>query len=585
MDIREQNSFFVGEWCVTPDQDVITRDGRTEHLEPLAMQVLIYLASRAGEVVPRSDLEQAVWKGAVVSYDSVTSTVIKLRKALGDDARNPSYIATIPKRGYRLIARVHTATDVPPAREVRTEHRKPGPEAHGVNAPTHNIAQSPTDPPNTTKRSPVAMAWILGAGFLAVLFYLLLQHVPERSEYTQAKPGKNPVTIAVLPFINIGNDPDRNYLSDGISQDLLTGLARLDDITVIAQHSSFTHRDRSPGMAEIGRDLGVQYLLDGSVQIEGNGLRVSAQLIEVENGRQLWADRFDKELDDVFDMQDEITREVTSALAVQLDSSGSQPPVNRHPASFAAYDLFLRGQRVSAEFSREAIIEAIELYREAIKLDPGYAHAYAALGVARIREFLFGFSETPVMASNRALQLALKAEEMDPSSHQVQWSLGYIHMYRREFQKSEAASIRAIELSPSYADGYSLLALVKNNMGLAAEAIPLIEQAMRLNPHYTWDYVYQLGRAYYTLGEHEKAIDYLTEAIERNEATGYPRLFLAAAYVNLGQIDDAEWEIEQLDAYRPEYASRAYLKKTMPIGDPDLLIQLLDDLSKAGLPE
>ena len=254
------------------------------------------------------------------------------------------------------------------------------------------------------------------------------------------------------------------------------------------------------------------------------------------------------------------------------------------PASFEAYDRFLKGQQVSVNFSEESTAQAVELYREAIRLDPDYAHAYGALAVARIRQFLQGFTDSPGRMKDRALELAQKAAALDPQSHQVQWSLGYVHMYRREFDEAVFAAERAISLSPNYADGYALLALVKNNLGQAEEVIPLIEKAKRLNPHYTWDYIYQLGRAYYVLGDYEKAVSHLLQALERNQSAGYPRLFLAASYVNLGRMDDAEWEIAQMQMAHPEY-TYPHLQKTVPIGNKALFDRLFNDLKKAGITE
>ena len=183
---------------------------------------------------------------------------------------------------------------------------------------------------------------------------------------------------------------------------------------------------------------------------------------------------------------------------------------------------------------------------------------------------------------DRALELANKAATLDPGSHQIQWSLGYVHLYRKEFEEALVAAERAVSFSPSYADGYALLALVKNNLGQAEDVIPLIEKAKRLNPHYTWDYIYQLGRAYYALGEYEKAVSHLVQAIERNESAGYPRLFLAASYVNLGLIDEAEWEITQMQMAHPEY-TYPHLRKTVPIGNKQLFDRFFSDLRKAGL--
>ncbi|MFA9419018.1 MAG: adenylate/guanylate cyclase domain-containing protein [Gammaproteobacteria bacterium] len=391
-------------------------------------------------------------------------------------------------------------------------------------------------------------------------------------------------SIAVLPFANNSNDPDQEYLSDGISGDIITDLSKIKGLTVIARNSSFNFRDKTTTVQEIGKNLGVNYILGGSVQKSGNRLRVTAQLVDAKTGHQLWAERFDHGLTDIFLLQDEITREIISALSIRLSVDEQKHLGGNVPTSFEAYDLFLRGQQVSVDFSEEAIAQAVELYRQAIRLDPNYAHAHGALALARIRQFFMGFTDTPVRMRDRALELARKAADMDPGSHQIQWSLGYIHMYRKEFDEALQAAESAVSLSPNYADGYALLALVKNNLGQADEVIPLIEKAMVLNPHYTWDYIYQLGRAYYALGEYEKAVPYLRQALERNESAGYPRLFLAASYVNLGQVDEAEWEITQAQMAHPEY-TYAHLHKTAPIGNKKLLDRFFSDLRTAGLTE
>ena len=391
-------------------------------------------------------------------------------------------------------------------------------------------------------------------------------------------------SIAVLPFANNSIDPDQEYLSDGISGDIITDLSKIKGLTVIARNSSFNFRDKTTTVQEIGKNLGANYILEGSVQKSGNRLRITAQLVDAKTGHQLWAERFDHGLTDIFSLQDEITREIISALSIRLGADEQKKLGGNVPTSFEAYDLFLRGQQVSVNFSEEAIAQAVELYRQAIRLDPNYAHAHGALAVARIRQYLSGFTDTPALMKDRALELARKAADMDPGSHQIQWSLGYIHLYRKEFDEALQAAESAVSLSPNYADGYALLALLKNNLGQADEVILLIEKAMVLNPHYTWDYIYQLGRAYYALGEYKKAVSYLLQALERNESAGYPRLFLAASYVNLGQVDDAEWEITQAQMAHPEF-TYSHLQKTVPIGNKKLLDRFFSDLRTAGLTE
>lgn len=410
----------------------------------------------------------------------------------------------------------------------------------------------------------------------------LLPDRDSRDQVASALPD-NP-SIAVLPFVNLSGDPEQDHLSDGLSASILADLSKLRDLTVIARSSSFTLKGTTMNVQEIGEDLGAQYILEGGLQRSGERLRITTQLLDAGKGRQLWAEQFDRGLSDIFALQDEITREIISALKIQLTNVEQEHLARSVPASFEAYDLFLKGQQVSVNFSEESTAQAVELYREAIRLDPEYAHAYGALSVARIRQFLQGSTDTPARMKDRALELANKAATLDPDSHQIQWSLGYIHLYRKEFKEALVAAERAVSFSPNYADGYALLALVKNNLGQAEEVIPLIEKAKRLNPHYTWDYIYQLGRAYYAMGEYEKAVSHLLQAIERNESAGYPRLFLAASYVNLGQIDDAEWEITQMQMTHPEF-TYSHLQKTMPIGNKQLFDRLFTDLHKAGLTE
>ncbi|MCP4432089.1 MAG: tetratricopeptide repeat protein [Gammaproteobacteria bacterium] len=550
----------IGEWTFYPKLYQLRRKDEVTRIEPRVAHLLLILVQSGGEPLTREALIEEAWSGMVVGDEALTSAINKLRKAFGDDPQHSQYIETIPKIGYRLIAQVKSPSSEKPLK-------------HASFAMRYRLLL-------------LIMITTSIISFVGYTFWISSQstYLPSSPAISEVSTANSP-TVAVLPFLNISNNSAQEYLSDGISESLITDLSRLSGITVIARHSSFSHKGREVSIEQIGEDLGAQYVLDGSVQIDGSSLRISAQLIDTETGHQLWAQRFDKNLGDVFELQDEITHEVVTALSVRLESHEQIQSRNKHPDSFEAYDLFLRGQQVSVQFSGESIAEAIKLYRSAIKLDPNYAHAYSALAVGRIREFLLGVTDTPVLNQDRALELALKATKMDPNSHKIQWSLGYVHLYRKEFEEGETAARRSIMLSPSYADGYSLLALFKNNLGMSAEAIPLIEKAMQLNPHYTWDYIYQLGRAHYTLGNHADAADHLTQAIERNEAVGYPRLFLAAAYVNLDQIDDAEWELELLQAFHPEYLSRAYLQKTMPIGDPKLMNRLLNDLKMAGLPD
>jgi len=324
----------------------------------------------------------------------------------------------------------------------------------------------------------------------------------------------NKPSIAVLSFDNMSNDPDQDYLSDGIAENIITDLSQLSKLSVIARNSSFTYKGTATKVQDIGENLGVDYLVEGSVRKAGNQIRITVQLVDTSNGHHLWAERFDRELTNIFAMQDEITEKIVSALSIQLTGGEQQQLAHNATNSFEAYDLFLQGQRFRS-YSEEDLDQATEIYKNVIKLDPDFARAYGAMAIVIIRQVFAGYTDSPAELEERALELARKAESIYPKSPEVLWALGYVHMYRNQFEEAVEALERAVSLSPSYADGYALLALIKNNQGHGEDAIRLIEKGIELNPHYSWHYLYNLGRAHYTLGHYMQASEYLQEALER----------------------------------------------------------------------
>jgi TolB-like protein/Tfp pilus assembly protein PilF len=421
---------------------------------------------------------------------------------------------------------------------------------------------------------------ILLAILLGLFFFLEDGLLPD--EPIAAGTDEKPV-VAVLPFKNIGADP-QDYFSDGISEDIITDLSQLSGLAVIARNSSFKFRNPTETIEEISAKLGAKYLVQGSVRKDGKQIRISAQLVDGSSGHELWANRYDRELTDTFEVQDEITRRVVSELSVEINGDEQRQLDYKATGNFDAYDLFLLAQKAGATFSKEGISEAVNLYRKAIELDPDYARAYGALAVLLTREVTYDFADNPVQSRARSLELALKAVSINPESPQVQWALGFVYMYRDEFDNATAALERALTLSPSYADGYALLALIRNNLGQAEEAIRLLEKGMELNPFYSWDYLYNLGQAHYTLGNYQQAAGFLEQALQRNASPRAARLFLVASYVELGRQDDAEWEIVQLETSNPE-TTLSQLRQVLVIRDQTLMERLLGDLRSAGLAE
>jgi tetratricopeptide (TPR) repeat protein len=333
----------------------------------------------------------------------------------------------------------------------------------------------------------------------------------------------------------------------------------------------------------VAEELGVKYVLQGSVRRSGDQLRINAQLVNAKTGKHLWAERYDRKLQSIFAIQDEIAGSIVQALKIHLGARETEALKARATINFEAYDLFLKGQRAFSSRTREGISDAISLYRRAIELDPGFSRAYGALAVAMGLQFRLGFTDTPLETMNLALELANKATELDSNIPQAYWSLGYIRLFRKEYDKAVEAVLTAIDISPNYADAYGLLAFIYNQQGNANGAITNISKAMDLNPYYSYEYPYNLGRAQYLAGNYREAIDNLNKALEQNETTPIPRIYLIASYAKLGLIDEAEWEVEQLQIHNPEMTI-TQLRRTSAQKD-ELMEELALALRRAGMPE
>lgn len=408
--------------------------------------------------------------------------------------------------------------------------------------------------------------------------------VEQVSAENMSAPLADKPSIAVLPFANISGDPTQDYFSDGFSEDIITDLSRVSNLRVIDRNSSFTYKGRTVRLQEVSKDLGVQYVLQGSIRKSGARIRITTHLANARDGTQLWAERYDREQGDIFDLQDEISEKIIAALLAKFGGKEQLPRPTRPARNFEAYDLFLRGQEGFEGATKEDNLLAQEFYRRAIGADPTFGRAYGAYAVSLAFSYARGWSTKPVEDLDRALELARRAVELDQSLPQTFWALGYTHLQRREWDEAVAAVQQAVTLAPNYADGYGLLALINNRLGRADDAIDLIHKAMNLNPYYTWDYPYNLGRAHYLKREYDKAVPYLQQALERNEAVTYPRLFLAASYVELGQNEDAEWEITQIQVTNPDMRI-LHLARARNFKNETDMQRFLDALRLAGLPE
>ena len=562
--------FRIGDWIADPDSGRLLHDGHEVRLEPKVMAVLVCLAQHSGKVVSRETLEATVWAGMVVGYDAISASVIKLRKALQDNSRRPRFIETVSKKGYRLIAPV--SWDVVP--------EAPLPESGGTWADADNPFRQKHVPLKSIIANRQLLVSIL---FLAgiILLWQFFDAAHDKPREAVLHP-----SVVVLPFENLSHEPGQDYFSDGITDDLTTDLSKIGSLRVIAKQSAYRYKeDSKTTLANIARELSVQYIVQGSVQKAEDRIRINIQLTNVNKGEIIWAERFDTQPKHIFDVQDEITRHVINAMTVRLSSHEEQLIKAVNTANFKAYDAFLLGQKYLGQRSREGYDMAMSTYENAINLDPGFARAYSAMAVALTYGYRFQWTDLSLgEARERALNLVNKAVAMNHTSPQIYWALGYVHIHRMEYQAAEAAAKRAVMLSPNYADGYGLLAYISNWRGKAKQAEVYIKKATALNPYHSFDYPWNLGLAYYNQGRYNEAVTSLKNALDRNANALYPRLFLAASYVKLGRMQDANWEIENIKVSRP-HTTISHLRNLMPFEDKKMLKTVLRDLRAAGLPE
>lgn len=447
--------------------------------------------------------------------------------------------------------------------------------------------REPSAKPVKADRRPTITRLIALVSFVLALglwsFWSSVNHTDDKP--VEVVTPSQQTSIIVLPFLNMSSDVDQNYFADGITEDIITDLSHLSNLKVLARNTSFGYKGKTVNPQLIGKELQVTHLLEGSVRRSGENLRINVQLIDTSNGHHVWAERYDRKLIDVFSVQDELNRNIVSALTIQLTKEEETELEKDTTISFEAYDLFLQGLEIIQRGTEKANQQAQEIFRNVIELDPSYARAYGALALAKSRSVNVGWIiDSPVETRDRALELARKAVRLDNNSQHAYFALSFTHLSRQEFSEAAEAAKRSFAIAPNYADGYAMLGFINNTIGKPKEAIRLVEKATLLNPHYTWYYLYNFGRAYYALGNYELAIEKLLAALGRNANSSPVRLFLAASYVGINDIDEAQWQIDELLMDFPNI-SLSFLSKEPLLVDTEQHRTFIDHLRIAGLTE
>ncbi|WP_173520214.1 adenylate/guanylate cyclase domain-containing protein [Ensifer sesbaniae] len=393
-------------------------------------------------------------------------------------------------------------------------------------------------------------------------------------------------SIIVLPFNNMSRDADQEYFSDGITEDIITDLSKVSGLFVIARNSAFVYKNRAFSVPQVCRELGVKFALEGSIRKAGNRVRVTAQLIDGSSGGHIWAERYDRELTDIFEVQDDITEQIVAALKVTLSEAEKSRNIDSGTKDMDAHDLFLRGRELirGVKKDREMFDQATACFRRAIELDPNYAAPYAGQSMAYVLDFQNRWSDTPETSLDQAERFASAAiarDDQDPFSHYV---AALVACFQKNYERWAHEADRALSFNPNYAPALNLRGLVHVYTGEPAKAIPYTERAMRLDPAFGHQYVHFLGTAHFVMGEYEKAAALFRDRIAVSPTTDLSRAFLASALGHLGKLDEAREVWRELKGINPRYSPVEHIGR-LPFRDPADAEKFIAGLRKASLAE
>ena len=512
-------------WTLDLRRGVLHTADREVELRPKSFEMLRYLVENAGRLITKDEIIGAVWSQAVVTDDSLARCISDVRAAIAD--HDHRIIRTVPRRGYLLTASVVREADV----DARKED----------------------------------------AGAAA----------PKRLRDSGA-------SIAVLAFTNMSDDPREEYLSDGITEDIITELSRFSELFVIARNSSFQYKGKAIDVRQVGRELGARYVLEGSIRRAGDRIRISAQLVDAVTGAHRWAERYDRKLEDVFAVQDEVARTIVSVLALHVNKAETERVLATPPATWQAYEHYLRAAdslvSYHSSLNKKDLVQGRRGLTESLAIDPNYARAHAALSRTYLSLWVHRWDDDcPWSAAlERAYQSAREALRLASNLPQAHVALGYALTWMRQHEAAIAEFERAIVLNPNLNDFHFAWTLVF--AGEPARAIQTLEAHMRLDPFYLPHAPGWLGFAYYMLERYADALPHLQECVSRAPNLAPSHHWLAATCAQLGQLDKARAEAAEGLRIQPWFTiGQSLFARTCK--RPEDAEHLRDGLRKAGYPE
>ena len=548
------DDFQIGEWRLAARGNELRRGSEVVHLEPKAAELLAYLARRPGDVVAREDLLAAVWQGVVVGDDALTQAIIKLRKALGDDAHAPQYIETISKRGYRLVAAVD-------------QYR-----------PTDSGA-APISTALRHRRLFVAVIGSAVVGF-GVLAAALLRGPGWWPLDSGDLAGLAPI-VAVMPLANLSGDPQREYFSDGITEDINNALGRFSGLRVMSRGSVQALKGRAATPQQVREALGARYVVQGSVREAGGRVRVAVELADTERGTQLWAESYEGGGAELFEVQDRIVKAIAAKLQVRLTQFEQERIFTRPTDSLEAYDLVLRARSLLGRAERSTNREARTLLARAAKLAPEYGEIAVAMGSAEALRAQFGFVEDAGQAMRKAEEHARRALGMrDSRSHSgAHTLLSSVYAARGEHQRALDEVDRALVLNPNDPRALHRRSNTLLYLGRIEEAVASTESVLQIDRHVTPSNGVHIVLAYYTAGRFADALAFADELLSRAPNLDFLHALRAASLAQLGRLDEARASRDQALRVNPAFEPGIVGTR---FADPKLTEKVHEGLRKAG---
>ncbi len=556
----------VGRWTFARSLNTLTCGDEVVRVEPKVADLLQVLAEHAGDVVGRAELLERVWPGVVVGDEALSQSINKLRRALGDTSREATYLQTVPKRGYRLIAAVSaagTALAVNANMAAAAAPESSLAPSTTANAPLPVAPQARADasPPRAPRQRARVATIVAAAIALAVALVTLWQQYGKNADLDaivamQALPvdaAQALPEVLIRRFDALGDDAATQAAARAFWKQVVAGVSQSPQLRVIADP-----RDGPPPAGPAAR-----YQVDGTVQRLDDRLVIQLVLSSPASGVVQWSRPFALPLADLSGGRDIATAELLQALTVTLSDAERDRLARPYTRSAAAFEEYLDGQAAFGARDQQGNADAREHFMQAVADDPGFARAYAGLALTHAADATFGWAANRNAAIEQSIAHARRAEALDPALPEVHWALGWVELQRYQHSAAMKHARRAIELNPSYADAYALAATIATYTGRPADTLTLMRTAMRLQPVHGFLYRMVIGRAHFFLGDDVQAIANLRLAETLNPAHLETHVYLAAALQRHGDVAGAAWQVEEIRALAPMFALRAWLETSL----------------------